>query len=207
MLSSSAKDFYSVLSSYNMAIWPLQGIVYLLIILALHYLFKRTNYSSKIILIVLSFFWLFTGIVFGLLYWGPSHIFGYMYGIGFTIQGILFLYDIIKSEIIIGTPEKSRTFIGMLFILYAIFGYQIFGYYIGHIYPVYFPVGLVPCPTIIFTFGIFLIFNTKIPIKYYLIPSLFAISGVINVYYGIYEDILLVIAGLSGTILIARKKA
>ena len=161
MLSFSLEEFLLVLESYNLDIWPLQIIAYVLILLVLFISLKPTKYSVKIVLVILSFFWLFTGIVFCFIYWAPSHIFGYIFGICCTVQGLLFLYSVIRSDITISSPDKTYMLIGILFILYAMIGYQVLGYYLDHIYPKFFAVGLVPCPTTIFTLGIFLIINTK----------------------------------------------
>ncbi|MCJ7650529.1 MAG: DUF6064 family protein [Candidatus Lokiarchaeota archaeon] len=207
MLSFSLEEFLLVLESYNLAIWPLQIIAYVLIVLVLFFSLKPTKYSTKIVLAILSFFWLFTGIVFCLLYWAPTHIFGYIFGVCCIAQGLLFLYSITRSDITISSPDKTYTFIGILFVLYAIIGYQVFGYYLGHIYPKFFAVGLVPCPTTIFTLGIFLIINKKIPIKYFVIPLMISLGGFLAAYNGIYEDIGLIIAGILSTILIMQKNA
>jgi hypothetical protein len=84
-------------------------------------------------------------------------------------------------------------------------GYQLFGYYLDHIYPKFFPVGLVPCPTTLFTLGLFIIINTKIPIKYITIPFIISLGGLLAAYNGIYEDIGLIILGVWGTILIIKR--
>ena len=86
-------------------------------------------------------------------------------------------------------------------------GYQILGYYLDHIYPKFFAVGLVPCPTTIFTFGIFVIINTKIPPKYVAIPFVISLGGFLAAYNGIYEDIGLIILGIWGTILIMKRNS
>ena len=207
MLSFSTEEFLLVLESYNLAIWPIQIFAYVLVVLALFFLFKPTDYSHKIVLTVLSLFWLFNGIVFCFVYWSPSHIFGYIFGVLCVIQGLLFFYSIKVSDITIGSPDKTYTVIGLLLIFYAIIGYQILGYYLGHVYPKFFPVGLVPCPTTIFTFGIFLLINNKIPLQYYVIPLIFALGGFLAAYNGIYEDIGLILAGILGTILIIRRES
>ncbi len=202
MLSFSINEFLLVLENYNLAIWPLQIFAYILVVVALFFSFKSTTYSLKIVLAILSFFWLFTGIVFCFIYWAPSHIFGYIFGICCTLQGLMFLYSISRSDLTIISRNNTYTFIGILFVLYAIIGYQIYGYYLGHIYPKFFAVGLVPCPTTIFTFGIFLIINKKTPIKYIVIPLIISLGGIIAVYIGIHEDIGLIIVGMLGAILI-----
>lgn len=207
MFSFSIKDFLLVLENYNLAIWPLQIFAYVLIALALFFSFKPTKYSTKIVFAILSFFWLFTGIVFCFLYWAPSHLFGYIFAICFVIQGLMFLYSIITSVITIGSRNITFTLIGLLFVFYATIGYQLYGYYLGHIYPKFFAVGLVPCPTAIFTFGIFLIINGKIPIKYLVIPLIISMGGILAAYNGIYEDIGLIITGISGTTIIILRDA
>ena len=207
MLSFSIEKFYLVLESYNLAIWPIQVFAYILAGLSLFFIFKPTKYSSKIVLSILSFFWLFNGIVFGFIYWAPSHTFGYIFGISCVLQGLMFIHGIWKFDITTGYPNITDTLIGILFVLYAAVGYQILGYYLGHIYPVFFPVGLVPCPTTIFTFGLFLIISKKISVKYYIIPLIISLGGFMVVPKGIYEDIGLIIVGILGTILIIRRNA
>ena len=205
MLSFSLEEFLLVLESYNLDIWPIQIIAYALILIILFVSLKPAKYSSIIILAVLSFFWLFNGIVFCFIYWAPSHIFGYIFGIFCTVQGLLFLYSLIRSDIKIVPPNKTYLLIGMLFFLYSMIGYQLFGYYLDHIYPKFFPVGLVPCPTTIFTLGLLIIINTKIPIKYIAIPLIISLGGLLAAYNGIYEDIGLIILGVWGTILIIKR--
>jgi len=207
VLSFSLEEFLLVLENYNLSIWPLQIIAYALILLVLFISLRPTKYSSKIILVILSFFWLFNGVVFCFVYWAPSDLFGYLFGICCTAQGLLFLYCLVRSDIVIASPSKTNVLIGMLFFLYSMFGYQIFGYSLGHIYPNFFPVGLVPCPTTILTFGLFVIFNAKIPIKYIAIPFVISLGGFLAAYNGIYEDVGLIVLGIWATILIVKRNS
>jgi len=204
MLSFSLEEFLFVLESYNLFIWPLQIIAYVLIVLVIFFSLTPTQYSAKIVSAILSFFWLFTGIVFCFIYWAPNHIFGYIFGIFCVLQGLLFLYNLRRSDITIGSSDKTYKLIGILFVLYAIIGYQIFGHYLGHVYPKFFAAGLVPCPTTIFTLGIFFIINKSIPIKYFVIPLMVSLGGFLAAYNGIYEDIGLIIAGIISAILIYK---
>ncbi|MBN2364545.1 MAG: hypothetical protein JXL67_00150 [Calditrichaeota bacterium] len=201
----SIEDFFLVLQNYNLDIWPVQIFAYVLIALVLYFLLKKSKYSGIIILAVLSLFWLMNGIIFGFIYWSSSHIFGYVFGFFCTIQGILFLYSIMKSDIRVGSPDRIYQFIGILFILYAILGYQVLGYYLGHVYPKFFPAGLVPCPTTILTFGIFLMLNSRISITYFIIPLIISLGGFLAAYNGIYEDMGLILTGIIGTILIIHR--
>jgi hypothetical protein len=202
MFSITLDGFLSVLERYNLSIWPLQIFAYIIGLLALFFAFKSTKYSNNIILGVLSFFWLWNGIVFCPIYWAPTYKFAYLFGALCMIQGLLFLTGVIKSNISIRFHPNLYSMIGILAILYAMAGYYSLGYFRGHVYPKSFPFGLVPCPTTIFTFGLFLMTDKKIPRYYLIIPFIFSLAGFLAVYKGIVEDLGLIIIGLLGTALI-----
>jgi hypothetical protein len=205
MLSITLEGFLMVLERYNLSIWPLQIFAYIFGLLTLFFSIKSTKYSNKIILAVLSIFWLWNGIVFCPIYWAPTYKYAYLFGALFIIQGFLFLFGVIKLNISVRFRTNLYSIIGILFIIYAMGGYNFLGYFLGHVYPKSFPFGLVPCPTVIFTFGLFLMADKKIPKYYLIIPFIFSLAGFLAVYKGILEDIGLIIAGLLGTVLILRR--
>lgn len=205
MFALSIKDFMLVLEQYNTTIWPMQIVAYLLVGVALFFSIKSSKYSQRILLVIMAFLWLFNGIVFNLIFWTPSHFFGYVFGIFCIVQGLIFLSGLKGTDLLTSYESSIYSFTGIIFIIYAAIGYQVFGYFLGHIYPNFFPVGLVPCPTTIFTFGVFLIIHKRISIKYYAIPLIVALGGFLAANIGIYEDIGLIIAGLLGTYLIIRR--
>jgi len=207
MFSINLEEFLMVLERYNLAIWPLQIFTYLLGILALFFSLKRKKYSNQIILAILSFFWFWNGIVFCPFYWAPIYKYAYLLGFFCFIQGFLFLIGIFKPNISFELRSNLYSIIGIIFIIYAMVGYQLLGYLLEHVYPKFFPFGLVPCPTTIFTFGIFLMTDKKFPKYYLIIPFIVTMVGFLAVYKGIFEDIGLIIAGILGTILIIRRDA
>lgn len=202
MLSFNLEEFLTVLERYNLCIWPLQISAYFLGILILFFSFKRTKYSNKIILAILSFYWLWNGIVFCPFFWAQTYKFAYLFGAFCIIQGLLFLIAIFKSDISIQFHPNFYSIVGLLFVVYAMLGYQLFGYFIGHIYPKFFPFGLVPCPTAILTFGLFLITDRVFPKHYLIIPFILAMGGFLATYKGVLEDLGLIIIGLLGTAMI-----
>jgi hypothetical protein len=205
MLSFTLEDFLMVLESYNLTIWPLQIFAYLCGILALIFAIKKTSHSHRIILVILSLLWLWNGIVFCPIFWAPTYKSAYLFGVFCIIQGIIFLRGIHKKDISIGPHTNLYTLIGILFVVYSMFGYQLIGYSLGHIYPKFFPFGLVPCPTTIFTFGLFLMTFKKCPKYYLVVPFILAMGGFLAAYRGILEDIGLIIVGLVGTIMILKR--
>ena len=83
------------------------------------------------------------------------------------------------------------------------------GYFLGHIYPQSVSIILAPCPTVVFTFGMLLLTDKKVPKYILIIPLLWSVCGIIPVSLGILEDIGLIIAGVLGATLIlvrVRKK-
>jgi hypothetical protein len=199
MLSFNLEEFLMVLERYNLYFWPLQIFSYFLGILALFFSIKKTKYSDKVILAILTFYWFWNGIVFCTIFWAQTYKLAYLFGAFCIIQGFLFLITVFKSGISINYHPNLYSIVGILFVVYAMVGYQLFGYLIGHIYPRFFPVGLVPCPTAIFTFGLFLLTDKKFPKYYLIIPFIVAMGGFLAAYMGILEDLSLIITGFLGT--------
>lgn len=95
--------------------------------------------------------------------------------------------------------------IGGLFIVYALVIYPVLSYKLGHRYPMT-PTFGVPCPTIIFTFGMFLWSRRKIPLYITIIPLLWSVIGLsAALSLGMKEDLGLVVAGVSGFLLIVLR--
>ena len=205
MFSFTIEEFLLVLERYNLSIWPIQIFAYILGVLALFFAVKSTKYSDRIVLSILSFYWFWNGIVFCPIYWGPTYKYAYVFGALCIFQGLLFLRGVITSDLSISLRANLHSMIGLLFVIYAMAGYQVFGYFLGHTYPKFFPLGLVPCPTTIFTFGFFLMTTKRFPKYFLIIPFIVAIVGFLAIYKGVLEDIGLIIAGFLGTVLLLQR--
>ena len=204
-ITFTLEQMLNTFANYNNTIFPLQIFVYLLGIVALLFVFKQKEYSSRIIFGILSFLWLWTGIVFFMQYFGPIYKPAYGFGVVFIIQGIIYLVSYFKSQVSFNYNKDVFSLVGIIFIVYAMIGYPLFGYFINHTYPQIPPFGLTPCPLVVFTFGLLLLTNTKVPKSLFVIPFLWSVSGFIPVYIGIWEDGGLIIAGILGTIMIIRR--
>jgi hypothetical protein len=194
------KTFLEVLERYNNEIWPLQIVAIVMAFIIFFISIKPIKFSSKVISAILAFYWLWTGIVFSLFYWSQNYKPAYIFGILFIIQGVLFVYSgVIKSELAFSYKPNFTTNLGTVFIIYSLIGYPIFGYFLAHRYPQFFPFGLVPCPTNVFTFGILLWTIKKIPKYLLVIPLFWAICGIVPISVSIYEDIGMILSGIIGT--------
>jgi hypothetical protein len=206
-LSLDLDQMMSVFGSYNPAIWPMQVFAYLAGLVALYSASKQTRFSDNIASGILSFFWMWTGIVFCLFYWAPTYPTAYAFGILFIAQGLVFLLSSIKATLSYRAQRNRFTLIGWLFIAYAMVGYPLFGYFLGHVYPRSLPFGLVPCPTAVFTLGLLMMTDKSIPRYVLAIPVIWSVCAVVPVMSGIYEDAGLILAGLVCIPMLLRRDA
>jgi hypothetical protein len=194
-------DFLNVFKEYNSAVFPFQIVLFASAIYIIYLAFSIKKYTNKIISVILSFYWLWIGIVYHILFFAKINPAAYVFGIIFILQGILFFkIGFIDKKLEFEVSKNWKTYIGVLFILYALIIYPVLGYIGGHIYPESPTFGL-PCPTVIFTFGILLWVKKRFPLYLLVIPfiwSIIGLSAAINL--GIREDFGLIVAGLIGSI-------
>src|SRR5688572_23664543 len=88
----TVEQFQQVFRNYNLSIWPLQIIFYLLAVNLILVSLKKIYHSEKIIFSILSFFWIWMGIVYHIIYFTGINKAAYVFGSAFVLQGILFLY-------------------------------------------------------------------------------------------------------------------
>ncbi len=143
-------------------------------------------------------FWLWMGVVYHLIYFSSINPAAYGFGAAFIIQGVVFLWA--GSKLQYKLKPGVRMYVGLLFIIFALLVYPYLSFYHGHVFPETPTFGL-PCPTVIFTFGVLLFLKEKPRWYIYLIPFLWSLLGFsAAVQLGIKEDFGLVIAGISGTL-------
>jgi hypothetical protein len=193
---------------YNQAIWPTQVLAYILGVGAVLLVVNEVPHADRLISAILALFWLWIGLVFQLLYFrqingAPAVFFGAL----MIFQAILFtVVGVVQHRLhFVASLDPSRL-VGALFIFYALYLYPVLGSLAGHGYPLSPLFGVAPCPTTIFTFGLLLWTEPKIPRYLLIIPfvwSGFSIDATLSL--GIVEDFGLPIAGLIGTILIMRR--
>lgn len=208
-ISLTLDQMLSVFEAYNTATLPLQVIACVVIIIAVILTIRPLRSSGKIIPAILSVIWLWTGIVFCIIYWAKIFTPSYAYAALFIIQGIIFLICIFRPKLSFRFKPDIYSLLGILFIIYAMVGYPVIGYFLGHVYPGSVSLILAPCPTVVLTFGFLLLTDKKFPRYILIIPLLWSICGIMPVIMGILEDIGLITSGVLSTILILlrdRKK-
>jgi hypothetical protein len=204
-MAITSEELLEVFAAYNLQIWPMQILAYLMGVVACYFAFRKGRLSQRVVPGILAFFWLWVAFLF----WLPSSLqgftIGYLFTAMFAIEGVLFLIQAVKPQLAFGIYRKSHTILGMVFMLYALLGYPLIGLLIGHRYPRTPAFGLTPCPLIIYTFGLLLLTRSKVPKRLLVIPFFYSLSGVVWISIGIWEDVGLVLSSLASVYLIWQR--
>ncbi|MGE5796790.1 MAG: DUF6064 family protein, partial [Ignavibacteria bacterium] len=141
-LPFTADQFLEIFKSYNESIFPIQIIFYLIAAIALFLLFSNAD-KSRIISLMLSFFWLWIGIVYHIIFFSKINKAAYLFGSLFILQGIIFfIYGIVSNKLIFRYNKNTLNKAGIIFISYALIIYPVLGYFLGRSYPYSITIGL-----------------------------------------------------------------
>ena len=91
-LPFSVDDFLQVFTTYNESIWPIQVLFYILAVVAIGSAFRGNVKSSQITFGILTFFWIWMGLVYHVVYFSVINKAAYVFGGVFLVQGLIFLY-------------------------------------------------------------------------------------------------------------------
>lgn len=204
-LPFTAEDFLGLFERYNLAIWPAQVVMYGLGLVAIGLSIWKTRQGDRVISAILGVFWLWIGIVFLVVFYRELNgMVAVGFGLLLAIQGILFIYcGVVRQELHFSAGGHLQQIVGALFIVYALAIYPVLGALAGHGFPRSPVFGVAPCPTTIFTFGLMLWVDEKLPRYLLAIPflwSVFAVGAALGL--GIYEDVAMPLSGIIAVLLI-----
>jgi hypothetical protein len=204
-LPFTLQQFLDIFRNYNEAVYPLQILFVLLAAWIIVIAYLGNSRHQKFILFTLAAFWLWMGAVYHLLYFSVINKAAYVFGGMFILQGILLLIHGLTKPSLFTFGKNFHTVVSASLLIYALILYPLIGHFAGHGYP-YSPTFGLPCPTTIFTIAIFLISRPRLPFYLAVIPLLWSVIGFSAAFnLAIYEDAVLIIAGLSFAILLFTK--
>lgn len=196
----TTEEFLNIFERYNETVWPLQVIFFAMGLFAVLSIFRKGQYTNTIAFSFLAFIWIWMGVVYHLVFFSHINKAANIFGVLFIIQGFLFLYFGVYKQMISleARPDVSRA-LGIIILLYALILYHAAGLFLGHVYPSA-PTFGVPCPTAIFTFGILLFSQYRVPWYMVIIPLLWSVIGLsAAITLSMPEDFGLVVAGVIST--------
>jgi hypothetical protein len=202
-ISFTLDELLEVFASYNTAIWPMQLVAYGLGVVALIFAVRGTSYSSKVVSGVLAFFWAWIGLVFQPLYNSRLTPGAWALAVMSVLQAVIFVVSgVFRRDLSFGFKRDLYGTLGWLFVLCAMVGYLAIEHLLGRGYPRLVPFGLAACPTTIFTWGMLLLTDRRVPKYVLVIPFLWSLGAVQPLALGIVEDVGLLLSGLAATAMI-----
>jgi len=197
------EEFLEIFRQYNLTVWPMPITLWVMGGFAVFLGTRKGPASDKVVSYILAFFWGWMGIAYHFAFFASINKAAYLFGALFVLQGALFL--IAKNKLVFRFRRDVYGITGAVLMFFAMVVYPILGYFNGHVFPAAPTFGL-PCPTTIFTFGILLWTDKKIPAYLLFIPFAWSIVGFsAAILLGITEDVGLLIAGLAAAFLLNKR--
>ena len=192
----NTQTFWGVIGNYNLQTWMMQAVLFVLIILGivLSYIGK-VKWAAKLSLGIAN---LFIGVAFYVCY-GTEPIQQYFALPLFMISGILFLYESYRNKE--DKLEKPNFFQMFLLLLYLL--YPVISILLGGKFP-QMATYIMPCPIISLSIVVYAGYRKKNKLLLTLLTA-WGLTGVKSMMFNAYEDLILLICGIYGIVLIINE--
>jgi hypothetical protein len=207
MLPFTREEFIALFTQYNLAVWPVQVLAYVLGIAMVASLWWRSRTADRFVAGGLAAMWLWTGIAYQWMHFAAINPAAFGFAVLFVLQGLLFIVAAARGTLRFGVPDKTSAWVGAALVLYAAMLYPLLGRLAGHAYPAMPMFGIAPCPVVIFTFGFLLLATTHVPRWLLVVPVVWSlIGGSAAFLLGIPQDWLLLFSGLAVPIIVLQER-
>jgi hypothetical protein len=204
-LPFTTEQLLAVFERYNQAIWPAQTVAYVLGLAAISLILRPCPYSDRIVNSILVSLWLWTGLVYHVLFFARINPIATLFGAAFIGQAAIWAFvGVVQGRLRFRIARELPSLVGAVFVVYAMVLYPLTGLLLGHSYPRSPSFGLTPCPLTIFTFGLLLWSRARVPRYVLAIPIAWSVVGFsAAVSLGIVEDLGLLVAAIICTVLLS----
>lgn len=202
-LPFTADQFFEVFRQYNTSIWPVQLLLVALAVGAAVLALRPKRRSGQIVAVYLAAQWCWTGVVYHWWFFSQINPAATLFAAIWVLGAIAFATAAGgRRALSFRTGNPWRLGIGALLIAYALVVYPLLGLVDGHAYPTA-PTFGAPCPVAIYTFGLLWLVSGRLSVRVVLAPMAWAaIASTAAFTLGVYEDLGLLVAGLSGLTLV-----
>lgn len=197
-------QFISLFERYNAAVWPLHLVTMAAALAVVAALVAGPGRRSDVAAsAVLAGFCLIVGV--GYFFVGfARHLSpaGWPFGAIFLAQAVLLARAALRpGALTFSAPPGWRNAAGAIVLAYALVGYPAVGLLSGRP-PIQSPwLGVVPCPTTIFTIGLLLRSTSRRPALYLVLPIVWAVIGTTAaIRFGVFEDLGMTAAAIAGAV-------
>jgi Family of unknown function (DUF6064) len=189
------EQFFRVFADYNLAVWPAQLLLYALGVLLALRAYRGGAGAARPITQGLALLWAWMGAAYHLVFFRPINPAAVVFGVAFIGQAALFGAWGYRARSDVGEVQGAAAWWGTVLLAYALLGYPLLGWALGHRYPAN-PTFGVPCPTTIATLGLLLWLRKAAPWWLLPIPLLWVVVGTSAAFsFGMWEDLGLLAAG------------
>lgn len=207
----TAKQFLDVFRRYNESVWPAQWALLALALLALLLAARArpggSDGAARAVAVLLALLWAWMGVAYHFAFFRAINPAATLFAAAFVVQAAIFASLMVRRTITGLRPRRTATgVLGGAIVAYALVGYPVLGFALGHRYPAAPTFGL-PCPTTIFTLGLLLWAEPPLPRYVYAIPLLWAVIGTTAALgLGMPEDFgLAIAAAVVGGVAVSRR--
>jgi len=201
-------QFFDVFRRYNEAVWPLQIALLAIGLIAAYSAYRadlrRSWRAAQLAIMLVAALWLWCGIAYHRVFFASLTPAGKIFALFFIAEALLLAAAARQNGAPFVRASRSSIVIGTLLVSYALVFYPAIGFALGQRYPAM-PTFGVPCPTTIFTFGIFCLLPARVPRFAMVIPILWSlIASYAALGFGVGEDAGLIVAAVAAIIVVRR---
>ena len=197
-LPFTTEQFFEVFARYNTAVRPMQVVLLVLALVAAPLAATRRGWRAAAFIVAALWAWM--AVAYHAAFFTAINPAAYFFAMMFVVEAALIArWAMDKSQDFVH-PSTMQIAIATVVFLYALVVYPLIGYLIGERYPAV-PTFGVPCPTTIFTFGIFAMLASSLPPSLLAIPIVWAFIGAFAALrLGVPQDLGLLVATLASLI-------
>jgi hypothetical protein len=202
-LPFTVQEFVKLFGRYNQAVWPAQVALNGLAIAVVAFTLQR---SARAVSALLALLWVWTAVAYHLAFFSEINPAAPLFAALFLAGAAAFLWEgLLLGRLKFACAPGPRTTLGVALVAYALILYPLLASLQGRGYPLTATFGL-PCPTMIFTFGVLAFLQPPYRAYVFVPPLLWAAIGTYAALaFGIYEDLGLAAAGVAGAFLALRR--
>lgn len=196
-LPFTAEQFFQVFSDYNRAVGIAPVLLMVPALLSGLALRRRRLEARRMVAYSLAGLWLWSGVVYHLLFFTRVNPLAWAFGALFVAQGVWFYRWGARDGATRGGggPSRVEAAMGATMILYAVVGYPVVSILLGHSWPAV-PTFGVPCPVVIFTLGAWVWLGLPGAKRLLIVPLAWSgLGSTVALEFGVWEDVGLLVAG------------
>jgi hypothetical protein len=210
MLPYTAEVLYALFGQYNQAIWPIQPLFLVLAGVALGLALRPARQTGRAVGTILALAWLWTAIAFHWQHFAQIHFAAGAYAVLFLLQALLLLWTLVlRGRTTFRLGRAFPDLVALTVLCCALLLYPVLDWWAGYPWPQWRLFGVAPGPTMLFTLGLLVLTQPRVPYHLVVIPLLWlAIAAWSAWALGMAQDSVPAIAGMVAMLLIlARTRA